>query len=317
MKLQLSFEKNPHPDDIQVIGDGIMAYANQEKGFQPLDFFAFFIRDPNHLIMGGCNGSTLYGCLYIDQLWVNDHIRNQGWGTKLIEAALHYGKEKGCTFAAVNTMDWEALGFYQKLGFKLEFERQGFQKNSVFYFLRKDSLESVISNQGQEAIKIRSFTKKDIDVLVNEFSKHNWLKPKSTFEQYWQEQTNNERLIWLALYKEQLAGYVTLKWDSFYTPFLDRNIPEIMDLNVLPPYRNKGIGSLLLCTAENEASTRNNSVGLGVGLYKDYGNAQQLYIRKGYIPDGLGITYQYKSVEPGANIPLDDDLILWLTKKLK
>lgn len=34
-------------------------------------------------------------------------------------------------------MDWEALGFYQKLGFIIEFERRGFLKDSVFYFLRK------------------------------------------------------------------------------------------------------------------------------------------------------------------------------------
>jgi hypothetical protein len=34
-------------------------------------------------------------------------------------------------------MDWEARGFYGKLGYHIEFERHGFLKNSVFYFLRK------------------------------------------------------------------------------------------------------------------------------------------------------------------------------------
>ena len=35
-------------------------------------------------------------------------------------------------------MDWEALDFYKKLGYYVEFERHGYLKESVFYFLRKD-----------------------------------------------------------------------------------------------------------------------------------------------------------------------------------
>ena len=138
MALQLSFEENPNSEDIQVLGDGIMEYAKQQRGLNPLDFFAFFIRDETNTIMGGCNGCTLYGSLYLDQLWVSDSIRHQGMGTQLIEAAFQYGKDKGCTFATVNTMDWEALGFYQKAGFIIEFERHGFLKDSIFYFLRKE-----------------------------------------------------------------------------------------------------------------------------------------------------------------------------------
>lgn len=57
------------------------------------------------------------------------------------------------------------------------------------------------------------------------------------------EQARSKRRVWLAFYKEQLAGYVTLKWLSYYEPFRQQNIPEIMDLNVLPPYVKEGINS--------------------------------------------------------------------------
>ncbi|WP_133127888.1 GNAT family N-acetyltransferase [Legionella nagasakiensis] len=138
MTLKLSFLENPDPDEVQILTNGIKAYAKQQRGFESLDFFACFIRDADNSILGGCSGGTLYGGLHIDNLWVSEQIRHQGWGIKLMQAALKYGQEKSCAFATVNTMDWEALGFYQKLGFKLEFERHGFQKNSVFYFLRKE-----------------------------------------------------------------------------------------------------------------------------------------------------------------------------------
>lgn len=126
-----------------------------------------------------------------------------------------------------------------------------------------------------------------------------------------------ERLVWVAYEGEEIRGYVTLKWDSTYAFFYEKKIPEIKDLNVLPLFRRHGIGSKLLETAENEAQHKSKFVGIGVGLYQDYGEAQKLYIKRGYVPDGQGITYQHRFLSPGANAPLDDELILWLIKRLR
>ena len=82
----------------------------------------------------------MYGCLYIDQLWLKESLRHQGYGTELVKQAEQFGKKHHCVFAAVNTMDWEALAFYKKLGYAIEFERHGFFHNSVFYYLRKNLL---------------------------------------------------------------------------------------------------------------------------------------------------------------------------------
>ncbi|KTC64735.1 GNAT family acetyltransferase [Legionella adelaidensis] len=316
MTLKLSFTENPDPNDVQLLTNGIMAYARQKKDFDSLDFFACFIRDEENVIVGGCSGGTLYGCIHIDNLWVDERIRNKGWGTKLVRAALSYGQEKGCAMATVNTMDWEALGFYQKLGFTLEFERHGFHKNSIFYFLRKE-LKVPLEIEKESPCVIRSFLETDISQLVSEFAKHHWPKPRETFELYWAEQVKSERLVWMAFFNEQLAGYVTLKRTSYYRPFKENHIPEIMDLNVLPPFRNKGIGSLLIETAEKEAFKSSDTIGLGVGLYKDYGPAQKIYIARGYQPDGRGVTYNYQPIEPGKMVCLDDDLVLWFTKSCK
>jgi ribosomal protein S18 acetylase RimI-like enzyme len=70
-------------------------------------------------------------------LWISEEVRHQGWGRKLMEEAEKLGKERKCSFATVNTMDWEALTFYQKLGYTIEFIREGFEHHSIMYFLRK------------------------------------------------------------------------------------------------------------------------------------------------------------------------------------
>jgi GNAT superfamily N-acetyltransferase len=160
----------------------------------------------------------------------------------------------------------------------------------------------------------RKLDKEDIPMIVASFAVHDWTKPSSTFEKYLHEQQMGTRDIWLAFDEGQFAGYVTLTQKSLYPPFKKALIPEIMDLNVLPPYRNKGLGSLLIETAENKAFEKSDIVGIGVGLYKDYGQAQKLYIARGYQPDGFGVTYNYQFVEPGTMVCLDDDLVLWFTK---
>ena len=57
-------------------------------------------------------------------------------------------------------------------------------------------------------------------------------------------------------------------------------------------------------------------MGIGVGLSRDYGAAQRLYIKRGYVPDGRGVTYNYLPVMAGSKVLVDDDLVLWFTKKL-
>ena len=169
-------------------------------------------------------------------------------------------------------------------------------------------------------ISIDKFITDDIPIIVSAFNQIGWNKPESLFAGYLKEQEAGDRLVWLAHFKGEFAGYVTLKWQSQYPSFKAQNIPEIMDLNVLPSFRKMGIGSLLLDTAEQEAATKSDKIGIGVGLYAGedggYGSAQRLYVKRGYIPDGKGITYNYQPAIPGNSYPLDDDLVLWFTKRL-
>ncbi|MBM4222327.1 MAG: GNAT family N-acetyltransferase [Gammaproteobacteria bacterium] len=173
----------------------------------------------------------------------------------------------------------------------------------------------------KENILIRELHEKDIQMIVESFAVIGWNKSYELFNNYLNESTKGIRKIWLAFFQGNFAGYITLSYQSLYIHFKKKDIPEIMDLNVLPCFRKLGIGSLLIHTAEKEAAVLHKTVGLGVGLYTGqdggYGAAQTLYIKLGYIPDGQGITYDYIECIPGQYYRLDDDLVLWLTKELK
>ncbi len=114
----------------------------------------------------------------------------------------------------------------------------------------------------------------------------------------------------------EFAGYVTLDWRSPYPPFRGAGIPEVHDLNVLPRFQRRGLGAALVRAAEDAARQRADVVGIGVGLGPDYGAAQRLYVRLGYVPDGRGVSYARRVVEPGERVVVDDDLVLHFTKRL-
>ena len=111
-------------------------------------------------------------------------------------------------------------------------------------------------------------------------------------------------------------GYVTVIWDSSYRPFRDAGIPELSDLNVLPQFRRQHVGSALMDAAESVIAARSTTAGLGVGLDADYAAAHLMYLKRGYLPDGRGIAYQFTPVAPGATVRLDDHLNLTMTRVL-
>lgn len=123
---------------------------------------------------------------------------------------------------------------------------------------------------------------------------------KNYFERCLAEQTEKKRLVFIARQDERSVGYVQLIWVPHYATFRRLGIPEVQDLNVIPEMRGNGIGGKLVDICEDEARKAGKTeMGISVGLNQSYGPAQRLYVKKGYIPDGVGICCDDVPVRPG------------------
>ena len=120
----------------------------------------------------------------------------------------------------------------------------------------------------------------------------------------------------LAFVQGELAGYLTIRWQSENPLFRRENIPLIHDLLVFPAFQRQGIASRLMDDAEALIATRASKAGITVGLFDAYGPAQRLYARRGYVPDGRGVCQAQRPIQKGEVVTMDHDLILWLTKDL-
>lgn len=134
----LEFHNNIPSEYETLLYQGLSEGAVQKKGLSSIKPFSIFIKDQSDQVRGGITGTHFYGSLYVDSLWLDSPLRHQGWGTKLMREAENLAREQGARFISLNTMDWEALPFYQKLGFSIEFTREGYEKDSKMFILRKN-----------------------------------------------------------------------------------------------------------------------------------------------------------------------------------
>ena len=165
-------------------------------------------------------------------------------------------------------------------------------------------------------IQFRSLQAQDCSMISRAFALQGWDKPSSLYETYFMEQKSGQRDVILVDYGSSFAGYATIVWESRYESFQTKGIPEIVDLNILQKYQRQGIGSALMNEAERRILARSRIAGIGFGVTRDYGAAQTLYVKRGYIPDGNGLIKDSKTIEQGEYMYVDDGLVLYLIKYL-
>ncbi|MGE3954461.1 MAG: GNAT family N-acetyltransferase [Parachlamydiales bacterium] len=133
----ITYQESPTREEEAHLTGELNREAIAAKGVSPIRHFALLCRRADGALIGGATGVSLFGALYIDTLWVDPSLRGSGLGTRLIEGCEKIARERGCTFLYLQTMDWQALPFYQKVGYQIEFARHGFEKDSTMYLMRK------------------------------------------------------------------------------------------------------------------------------------------------------------------------------------
>jgi len=81
---------------------------------KPLTLIA---RNLQGAMVGGLVGSTSYGWLLVNILWVTEELRGQGFGARLMAEAETIARSRGCHGAWLDTSSARAERFYIRLGY--------------------------------------------------------------------------------------------------------------------------------------------------------------------------------------------------------
>ena len=169
-----------------------------------------------------------------------------------------------------------------------------------------------------EELIVRDLEEEDAQIFTDEFTAQGWHPSIDTYKRRLTDQKEGKCIALAAVYQGHPAGYVNVYLTVMEGPFKGKGWPIIIDFSVLEKYQRKGIGSKLMDVAEQVAGKYADTVCLGVGLHSGYGNAQRMYVKRGYVPDGTGVWYRDQPcAQYETEIANDDDLVLFLSKKLR
>jgi len=107
----------PAEADVRFIEEQLVAYNIAATGYTDYLPLAVFARDEGGMIRAGLTGFTWGGVLKIEYLWVNEELRGQGYGSRLLLAAEQEAIRRACHLAVVDTHSFQGPLFYPKLGY--------------------------------------------------------------------------------------------------------------------------------------------------------------------------------------------------------
>jgi GNAT superfamily N-acetyltransferase len=112
-------EENPSETDIEFVRKGLEGFNLRHAPAADHRELILLVRDADGGLAGGLLGETYWGWLHIGILWLDEKIRGQGFGTRLLAAAEAEARRRGCHHAHLDTMSFQALPFYEKQGYRV------------------------------------------------------------------------------------------------------------------------------------------------------------------------------------------------------
>ena len=161
---------------------------------------------------------------------------------------------------------------------------------------------------------VRAMKESDAAAFNYEYTLSGEVKSGETFNTLYARQRLKKANVYVAEFESKLLGYVVVSVDSDIN---GRYTAHIEDLFVLPLFRKCGVGGNLLDYAESEIVRRFDKVHTSIGIGANYGAAQRLFVKRGYVPDGQGARYNGRILQDGAQAINTRSLCLKYSKELK
>jgi ribosomal protein S18 acetylase RimI-like enzyme len=133
----LTIDGNPDETEIEFVKNGLKEFNDAIVGDDDHRLVNFVVKNERNEIVAGLIGGTYWGWLYVDRFWIREEYRKRGLGKKLLAMAEKEAIKRGCEFAHLDTMSFQALGFYQKQGYEVRCELKDLPRGHSKYLLVK------------------------------------------------------------------------------------------------------------------------------------------------------------------------------------
>lgn len=119
MALRITVPDHPSPADRDAVLAPLRAFNVAQAGDPRISPLALLLADEAGEPVGGLWGRFAYDWLFVELLAVPAAHRGAGLGTALMQKAEALARARGYVGVWLDTYDFQARGFYEKLGFRI------------------------------------------------------------------------------------------------------------------------------------------------------------------------------------------------------
>jgi GNAT superfamily N-acetyltransferase len=128
----------PDPAEVQDVRSRLDRWNVVVTGRDDWWEVATFLREDDATIRGGVWGAVWAGWLHVGILWVDEPLRGQGWGRRLLTAVEEDARHRGIGYVHLDTFSFQAgPEFYRHLGYTVFGELPDHPPGHTHYFLVK------------------------------------------------------------------------------------------------------------------------------------------------------------------------------------
>ena len=135
--LRIDLEERPHADDARIVNQGLLEFNRAVIGDANEVQLAVFVREGSGRVIGGLLGHVRWRWVYVAKFWLPDELRGQGVGTRVMAAVEDYARRHDCLGIYLDTFEYQALPFYEKLGYVQFGVLEGYPPGYRQFHLRK------------------------------------------------------------------------------------------------------------------------------------------------------------------------------------
>jgi GNAT superfamily N-acetyltransferase len=104
------------------------------QDYHPLQII---LRDESNKLLGAALGEAGRHWLKISVIWVDEHLRGQGYGTQLLAAIESQAIQHDCQQAFLDTFSYQARPFYEKAGYEVFGTLDDYPPGHKRFFMKK------------------------------------------------------------------------------------------------------------------------------------------------------------------------------------
>ncbi|WP_272520872.1 GNAT family N-acetyltransferase [Providencia sp. PROV223] len=127
-------------EDKEELLAGLRSFNTQFLNADRFDSLGIYFKNDDGVMLGGLLASVKANWLCIDYLWVSESARNDGLGRELMYTAEREAIKLGCIHSLVDTFSFQALPFYEKLGYVKQMSLPDFPETGMqrHYLTKRD-----------------------------------------------------------------------------------------------------------------------------------------------------------------------------------